>query len=42
MKNDMRNLNRGNKVQVDTPSGEKTLVYSEETPRIKNSINLNQ
>ena len=32
----------GNKVQVDTPSGEKTLVYSEETPRIKNSINLNQ
>ena len=33
---------QGNKVQVDTPSGEKTLVYSEETPRIKNSINLNQ
>ena len=32
----------GNKVQVDTPSGEKTLVYSEEAPRIKNSINLNQ
>lgn len=32
----------GNKVQVDIPSGEKTLVYSEETPRIKNSINLNQ
>lgn len=32
----------GNKVQVDTPSGEKTLVYSEEAQRIKNSINLNQ
>lgn len=32
----------GNKVQVDTPSGEKTLVYSEEAPRIKKSINLNQ
>lgn len=25
----------GNKVQVDTPSGEKTLVYSEETPKNK-------
>ena len=24
---------QGNKVQVDTPSGEKTLVYSEETPQ---------
>lgn len=23
----------GNKVQVDTSSGEKTLVYSEETPQ---------
>ena len=33
---------QGNKVQVDIPSGEKTLVYSEETTRIKNSINLNQ
>lgn len=26
---------QGNKVQVDTPSGEKTLVYSEETPKNK-------
>lgn len=32
----------GNKVQVDIPRGEKTLVYSEGAPKIKNSINLNQ